>query len=154
MVFLSDPKEPEEKALPFPAKRAFRERLRLGTPELINHLQALGYEVWVYTSSFRSEGYIKSLFRLYGVTFDGIVNGSRHLKEVQRDNRTVLPQKLPNRYRISLHIDDEMVICTLGSQYGFRTYHLDAQDDDWKEKIIQRADEIKNLNARSQQRAE
>ncbi len=39
-------------------------------------------------------------------------------------------------------------------QAYFRTYHLDAQDDDWKEEIIQRADEIKNLNARSQQRAE
>ena len=40
-------------------------------------------------------------------------------------------------------MDDETVICTLGRQYGFRTYQLDAQDDDWKEKIIARADEVK-----------
>ena len=45
-----------------------------------------------------------------------------------------------------------MVICTMGSQYGFRTYHLDAQDDDWKEKIIRQADEIKRLNQREQTR--
>ena len=56
----------------------------------------------VYTSSFRTERYIKHLFRLYGVRFDGIVNGMRHLKEVQRNSKSVLPQKLPNRYRISL----------------------------------------------------
>ena len=113
---------------------------------MINRLQALGYEVWVYTSSFRTEAYIRRLFRCYGVRFDGIVNATRHLKEVQRNNKTILPQKLPNYYRISLHVDDESVICTLGRQYGFRTYQLDAQDDDWKEKIIACAEEIRKLN--------
>ena len=129
----------------FPLNHIFRERLRLGTPDVIRTLQHLGYDVWVYTSSFRSERYIRCLFRLYGVRFDGIVNGTRHLKEVQRNNKTILPQKLPNRYRISLHVDDEEVICSLGPQYGFRTYQLDAQDDDWKKKIIDRAEEVKKL---------
>ena len=112
---------------------------------MVHELQALGYEVWVYTSPFRSERYIIWLFRFYGIRFDGIVNGNRHLREVQRDNKTVLPQKLPNRYRISLHIDDEAVICSMGPQYGFRTYQLDAQDDEWKEKIIARAEQIKKI---------
>ena len=129
----------------FPMNIVFRERLRLGTPELIRKLQKMGYEVWVYTSSFRSERYITCLFRLYGIRFDGIVNGNRHLKEVQRNNRTVLPQKMPSHYRISLHIDDETVICSMGPRYGFRTYRLDAQDDDWQEKIIARAEEIRRL---------
>ena len=129
----------------FPMNIVFRERLRLGTPELIRKLQKMGYEVWVYTSSFRSERYITCLFRLYGIRFDGIVNGNRHLKEVQRNNRTVLPQKMPSHYRISLHIDDETVICSMGSRYGFRTYQLDAQDDNWQEKIIARAEEIRRL---------
>ena len=127
----------------FPFNLIFQERLRLGTPDLINKLQKLGYEVWIYTSSFRSERYIRSLFRLYGVSFDGIVNGSRHEREVQAKSSIPLPQKMPNRYRISLHVDDETVICTSGRLYGFRTYQLDAQDDDWKEKIIKRADEIR-----------
>ena len=136
-----------EPAPVFPFNRIFKERLRLGTPRLINRLQDLGYEVWVYTSSFRSESYIKNLFRLYGVRFDGIVNGTRHLKEVQRDNRTVLPQKVPSRYRISLHVDDETVICSLGREYGFEAYQLDAQDDEWEEKIVKKAEEIKRRNA-------
>ena len=146
VLFVSPKTHKTEPALAFPLNKIFIERLRLGTPELINKLQAMGYEVWVYTSSFRSERYIRTLFRLYGVHFDGIVNGNRHLKEVQRNNRTILPQKLPNHYRISLHVDDEAVICSLGAQYGFRTYQLEAQDDDWKEKIIARAEEIRKLN--------
>ena len=145
VLFVSPETHNTEPPLPFPLRWIFQERLRLGTPELIHALQSQGFEVWVYTSSFRSERYIKTLFRLYGVRFDGIVNGSRHLKEVQRNHSTILPQKLSNRYRITLHIDDEAVICSLGSQYGFRTYQLDAQDDDWKEKITARAEEIKRI---------
>jgi hypothetical protein len=144
VLFVNPLDHKTEKELIFPLNRIYKERLRLGTPELINTLQKLGYEVWVYTSSFRSEGYIKGLFRLYGVKFDGIVNGNRHLKEVQKDNKTILPQKIPSRYRISLHIDDEEIICSYGREYGFDTYQLDAQDDDWKEKIIVRAEQIRN----------
>ncbi len=134
--------EPE---LMFPFNRIFKERLRLGTLRLIRRLQELGFEVWVYTSSFRTEKYIKWLFRLYGVKFDGIVNGTRHLKEVQRNNQTTLPQKLPNRYRISLHIDDESIVCSLGRQYGYRAYQLEAQDDEWESKIVAKAEEIRKL---------
>ena len=132
-----------EPALRRPLCWIYKERLRLGTPDLINTLQAMGYEVWVYTSSFRSENYIKKLFAHYGVRFDGIVNGSRHLKEVQRDRADKLPQKLPNRYRISLHIDDEAIVCSMGRQYGYNVYQLNAQDDDWKDKIIAQAEIIR-----------
>jgi hypothetical protein len=148
VLFVDPETHKTEPPLVFPLRLLFRERLRLGTPWLINELQALGYEVWVYTSSFRSESYIKWLFRFYGVHFDGIVNAQRHLREVQRDRKTVLPQKLPNHYRISLHVDDEEVICTQAQQNGFQAYRLDAQDDDWAEKIIRRAREISERERR------
>lgn len=145
VLFVSPKTHKTEPPLPFPLRNLFKERLRLGTPSLIRTLQALGYEVWIYTSSFRSENYIRRLFRCYGVRLDGIVNGARHLREVQRDRREILPQKLPNRYHISLHIDDESVICSSARQYGFRVYQLFAQDDDWKEKIIKQADMIRKM---------
>lgn len=128
---------------PFPAKLIYKEKLRLGTPDLIRTLQEMGYEVWVYTSSFRTERYIRSLFRWYRVSFDSIVNGQRHLREVQAGHKETLPQKLPNVYKISLHIDDEAIVATYGREYGFNVYQLNAQDDDWKEKIIERAEQIR-----------
>ena len=143
VLFVNPKTHKTEKELRFPLNRIYKERLRLGTPDLINTLKKLGYEVWVYTSSFRSENYIKLLFRHYGVRFDGIVNGTRHLKEVQQGRSQILPQKVPNRYRISLHVDDESVICSYGREFGFDAYQLDAQDDEWKEKIIARAAEVK-----------
>ena len=145
VLFVSPKTHKTEPALPFPLNRIFRERLRLGAPELIRSLQASGYQVWIYTSSFRSERYIRRLFRLYGVRLDGIVNAERHLREVQGNRRERLPQKLPSRYRISLHVDDEAVIASWGREYGFHTYLLNAQDDDWKEKIIAHADRIRRM---------
>lgn len=127
----------------FPFNLFFKERLRYRTPELINALQELGFEVWVYTSSFRSESYIKTLFFLYGVTFDDIINGSRHKREVQKNNKHILPQKVPSYYHISLHVDDEKVICSQGRHAGFYTYHLDEEEPDWVENIIAYALEIR-----------
>jgi hypothetical protein len=37
------------------------------------------------------------------------------------------------------------VICSLGPQYGFKAYQLNAEDDEWKEKIIRRAEEIRKM---------
>lgn len=73
---------------------------------------------------------------------------ARHLKEVQRGHSETLPQKLPSRYRISLHIDDENIVCTSGRQYGYNVYQLNAQDDDWREKIIKRVEQIRRREGR------
>ncbi|MDO4803517.1 MAG: HAD family hydrolase [Lachnospiraceae bacterium] len=143
VLFVSPDNHKTEPPLKFPLNVRFKERVRLGTPELISGLQQRGYEAWVYTSSFRSERYIRRLFKHYGVKFDGIINGHRHLREVQKDRKETLPQKVPSYYGISLHVDDETVIVNYGKTYGFNVYHLDAQDDDWVEKILERADEIK-----------
>ena len=143
VLFVSPKTHKTEPPPRFPFDRIFKERLRLGTPDLIRSLQALGYEVWVYTSSFRSDAYIRGLFRCYGVRFDGIVNGDRHMREVQARSKTILPQKMPARYHIALHVDDESVICSGALPNGFEAYQLDAQDDDWKDKIIERADRIR-----------
>ena len=150
VLFVSPKNHKTEPALRFPFDRIYRERLRLGTPALIHRLQELGYEVWIYTSSFRTERYIRALFRHYHIRLDGVVNAERHLREVQRNRRELLPQKMPNRYQISLHVDDEAVICSSGRLYGFQTYQLDAQDDDWKEKIIARVEQIIRNNREKQ----
>ena len=148
VLFVSPETHKTEPKLHYPWNKFYKERLRLGTPALINELQKLGYEVWIYTSSYRTEQYLRRFFRHYGVHFDGIVNAQRHLKEVQRDKKEILPQKMPQYYRISLHVDDEAVICSLGREYGFHTYQLEGDDDDWKQKIIDYANFVKKANTR------
>ena len=145
-VLFVDPRTFEtEKALPFPLNRVFPERLRKGTIDLIHTLQEEGFEVWVYTSSFRSELYIRSLFRYYGIRFDSIINAQRHLKEVQRDLTQILPQKMPSHYRIKLHIDDEDAISQNGRSMGFRVMQVCDPDPLWAEYILTEARRIRSL---------
>lgn len=145
-VLFVDPNTYETEApLRFPLNRFYPERLRKGTVRLIQELQREGFEVWVYTSSSRSERYIRSLFRNYGIRFDDIVNQHRHLKEVQRGHGQLLPQKMPGHYRIGLHIDDEDVIHQYGKRLGFRTFKVYDPDPGWVEKVLAEAKRVRNL---------
>lgn len=145
VLFVAPEKYATEPALSFPFKRLFSERLRKGTPKLIHALQERGFEVWIYTSSYRTQAYLRALFRAYGVRFDGIVNAQRHLKEVQRDRKECLPQKLPNFYRISLHIDDENVVRENAARYGYRVFRVYEPDEHWVEKVLDEAERVKKL---------
>ena len=129
----------------FPLDRIYRERLRKGTVRLIHTLQEEKFEAWVYTSSFRSEKYIRSLFRCYGIRFDGIINAQRHLREVQKGHGHLLPQKVPGYYHIDLHVDDEDVIHQYGKQYGFKTCKVCDPDPDWVEKVLDQARRVRDL---------
>ncbi len=110
----------------------FKERLRKGTVDLIHTLQNEGFEVWVYTSSFRSERYLRALFSRYRIHFDEIVNAQRHLREVQRDS-----------------VDDEDVIHENGRRYGFRTIRVREPDEHWAEKVLNEAIRIRNLEEKT-----
>ena len=46
VLFVSPETHKTEPPLAFPLRILFKERLRLGTPELLRRMQELGYEVW------------------------------------------------------------------------------------------------------------
>lgn len=145
VLFVSPKSYETEPEPPFPHNRLFKERLRKGTPELIHRLQDEGFEVWIYTSSYRRVSYLKKLFRAYGISFDGIVNAQRHEKEVQRDRPKLLPTKMPSFYHISLHIDDEKSVEKNGKLFGFRTLRVYEPDEHWGEKVLEEARRIKRI---------
>lgn len=145
VLFVSPEKYETEPPLRFPYNRLFPDRLRKGTPELIRTLQERGYEVWVYTSSYRTETYLRALFRAYGIRFDEIVNAQRHMAEVQQNHAERLPQKLPNFYHIALHIDDEKVVQENARHYGYRVMRVYEPDENWVEKVLREADRVFKL---------
>ena len=134
-----------EPALRFPYDRLFPDRLRKGTVDLIHELQRREFSVWVYTSSYRTETYIRALFRRYGVRFDNIVNGKRHEQEVQGKRLDRLPTKLPSFYHIGLHIDDEVAVIQNAQQYGFKALRVCEPDPQWAEKIVREACRVREL---------
>ncbi len=136
----------ETEAVPsFTYKWKYKERLRKGTIELFEMLNAMGVEIWIYTTSFRSERYIRGLFRCYGLEVENIVNGERHAKEVQGGRVEAMPSKYPSRYRIDLHIDDDVSVAQNGRVYGFKVFIVGSQDDNWVEKIAEEVEKMKRI---------
>jgi len=142
-LFVSPPEFQIENELTFPWKMIYKERLRLGTIELFRKLQSEGIETWIYTTSFRTEKYIRHLFGHYGIKVGQIINGSRHKKEVQAGKKEPMPSKYPAKYRIDLHIDDDPSVMQNGKVYGFKVFLVGPPDDKWGDKILQEAMRIK-----------
>ena len=149
VLFVSPEKYETEAPLAFPRSIFFPDRLRKGTIDLIHTLQEEGFEVWIYTSSFRAKVYIRALFRRYGVHFDGIINGYRHRDEVQRRRSGILPSKIPTFYQISLHVDDEDMVIANSKIYGFRAMKISEPDADWADKVLKEARRIRKLEEQS-----
>lgn len=141
-LFVDPEKFKTEKALIFPLRCIFRERLRLGTVGLFRYLREHDIEAWIYTTSYRSERYIRRLFLCYGIRLCEVVNGARHAEEVQRNSHVGLPSKYPSKYRIDLHIDDDISVRQNGDTYGFRVLIVGEDDDMWTEKIISKIEQI------------
>lgn len=148
-LFVSPENFKTEAELKFPFNKIYKERLRFGTIELMKWIQEQGIELWIYTTSFRTEGYIRGMFRRYGIKLDSVVNGERHAREVQAGKREAMPSKYPGKYRIDLHIDDDVSVVQNGRTYGFKVFLIGAQDDAWVDKIKQ---EIKKLESNNVQK--
>lgn len=142
-LFVSEEKFETEPALHFPFHLIYKERLRKGSIELMKYIRKQNMELWIYTTSYRSVRYIRNLFRCYGVTLDNIVNGERHAKEVQYGRAEGMPSKYPSKYRIDLHIDDDISVAQNGKTYGFHVFLVGEQDDAWAEKIKAEIEKIK-----------
>lgn len=130
-------KVPIEKCL-FPAfiNHWLGEPLRRGTKRLFRELRQLDCSIWIYTSSGRSSAYIKRWFLLYGIRIDGVVNGNRHCRALNRHHLRRLPSKFPPAFGIDLHIDDSEGVKMEGDEHGFRVVVIHPHDEHWTEKVL------------------
>ncbi|MDE6774858.1 MAG: HAD family hydrolase [Ruminococcus sp.] len=143
-LFVNPEKVPTEKTLKFPFCRIYRDRLRAGTVELLKWINKSDIQLWVYTTSYRSEKYIRNIFRHYRIRIDYIINGKRHAEEVQSIKKEIMPSKYPAKYHIDLHVDDEISVYQNGIAHGFRVYLLKENDSEWVDKLKAEINRIKN----------
>lgn len=122
-------------ALEIPKRRFWawllgKESLRAGIMELCEHCRAHGWEVWVYTTSYRSAWYIRRLFWLHGIRLAGVINQARHDREV-----TVRSTKYPPKFGIDLLIDDSEGVRLEAERYGFKMLVINPVDTNWVAKV-------------------
>lgn len=107
-----------------------REALRAGIGELAAHCRRQGWEVWVYTTSYRSAGYIRRLFWLHGIRLAWVVNQARHAREVR-----VRSTKYPPQFGIDLLVDDAPGVGLEGARYGFEVLIISPEDTEWVARV-------------------
>lgn len=55
-----------------------------------------------------------------------------------------MPSKLPNKYRIDLHIDNDRSVKKNGETNGFRVYLLKEENENWTKDLWDLVMKIKN----------
>lgn len=91
-------------ALPFPYGAIFKRTLRKNAGVLIDALQRLGFDVWVYSGSGISQEEVSRLMSLHHARVNGLVNVARGKKSSN------LKQAFRRKYKLSVHIDNESVV--------------------------------------------
>lgn len=109
----------------FPFSLGLKESIRVNADLLISEFQTLGYDVWVYTGSYKSESYIKWLFRACGCHVDGIVNGinGKHSKKMADIFRS--------KYKHIVHVSNELITCVNTETKDFESFDITADNEAW-----------------------
>ena len=102
------------------------ELLRQGVQELFAFCRQQRWEVWIYTTSYRSPLYIRKILWVYGLRPDGIINQTRHTKHVR-----VRSTKHPPTFGIDVLIDDSKGVELEGQRFNFSVIQIDPENADW-----------------------
>lgn len=112
--------------------------LREGAPAVIRALQDKGYDIWVYTAEYYSEGEIGLLFELYDLKITGVVNGLNSKRAgYMKEANTQLAQK----YRDTINIDDESLLIIHADNKEFDNY-LHEDPADWAGSILKTIEKL------------
>ena len=108
---------------------------------LLKALLMRRWQIWVYTTSYRSSGYLRGWFNCFDLPIGGVVNQSNHDQIVGRKG----PSKYPPAFGIDLHVDDSEGVRLEGERHGFAVVVVSPEDPDWTSRVLQAADERMSL---------
>ena len=141
VVFCRDDSEAAEKPLPFPLRRIYPERVRLGIPALFAFFRYKGYDVWVYSANLYSMDYIRNLFRHYRTRLTGIVTGTGRKVSSDVREREKLEKELRSTYAVTLHADRGSLLRVDDRVGSFEEFEIGA-DKNWSAEIMEIVREI------------
>jgi hypothetical protein len=116
----------ETPKMPFLRKIFKMEEIRAGTREIFEYYKAQNWEIWIYTTSFRSVFYIHILFFLHGIKLDGVINQKIHLENVKKN-----ASKHPPTFGIDLLVDDSEGVKKEGEIFDFQVVCINPKNENW-----------------------
>ena len=108
----------------------------LGIPTLFQDLAKQGWDVWVYTASYYSTDYLRRLFRLWGCPVTGVITGTGRKIQGAEEAKRTLSKMFEEKYRCTVHIDNETVLQTFARSEAFREEPIDASREPWAPAVL------------------
>ena len=127
--------EPLERALPFPWNKLYPQRLRRGVPALFHFLAKNGYDIWLYSSNFYSTDYIQNYFRRYHGKITGVIAAIGKREKAGDDGKS-LEKLITNKYRFTVHIDNDTVLQIVRETKAFREFSLSGGEAAWSQEVM------------------
>ncbi|MBP5282374.1 MAG: ParB-like nuclease domain-containing protein [Lachnospiraceae bacterium] len=124
-----------EKKLGFPYSLKHKKRIRLGIPALFYNLSKNGYDIWLYSSNYESVDDVRDYFRCYGVHVDGIITGMAKDKKNAAARKSEVEKLMANKYAVTLHLDNDMILRTQKKTGTFQEFPLDPGEN-WSKEAI------------------
>ena len=120
------------------------EEIRKGSIALMKRLAGEGWEIWVYTTSFRSPLYVRALFGLYGVRIAGVINQYRHHTTVSKCGKSYQNcSKYPAAFGIDLLVDESEGVWLESRRFNFEMVLASPDDERWVDAVIAKARRMK-----------
>ena len=124
-----------EKKLGFPYSIKHKKRIRLGIPALFYNLSKSGYDIWLYSSNYESIDDVRDYFRCYGVHVDGIITGMAKDKKNTASRKEGVEKLIANKYAVTLHVDNDMILRTEKNTGEFQEFSLDPGEN-WSKEAV------------------
>lgn len=115
----------------FPLSLFYKKTLRKNADTLIKELRDMGFDIWVYTGEYHSTSAIENLFLYHHTVVDGIINGMKHKK-----SSAFLKDAFREQYALSLHIDNEGVICVDTKNKTYETKDIIPSENNWAAEVM------------------
>ena len=137
-VVFCAPEDPNvERGLMFPLNKYYKERLRLGIPALFHTLSNQGYDIWIYSARYYSLDYLQHFFRHYRVPVTGIVTGTARKTAPGAETVKKMENLLSTKYQSTVHIDNDMILCTSKDRKEFEEYRLSGSSASWSREVME-----------------
>ena len=124
------------------------EPLRLGARNLMRRLRDRGWEVWVYTTSYRNPSAVRWWLWCHGIRVATVINQDVHDSHLRRNSHDRPPSKNPAAFGIALHVDDSDGVRMEGEEYGFQVVVVSPEDVAWADKVWRVVEELTPLRSR------
>ena len=145
VVFCQNNEEPFEKPRFHFYNLIYREHIRKGIPALFYTLQNEGYDVWVYSSGYRSADHISWLLDRYEVYANTIINGAERRNTWNSKELAEIREKMEKKYRVTLNIDTDAVSWIRSDTKEFDQIPVKSHGEEWAKEVISIIRDLKNL---------